>query len=338
MKKAIVAAVLGAVAFVCGEVLSFGQEAAANCIRPPFLHPGDTVAIVSVSYEPTDSTIARSCRLFRSWGLEPIVAPNIVDNPIPHVKDSVRYYAGDAAQRAESLKWALENDSVKALICARGGYGAIQLLDLLPENIFVSHPKWVVGYSDVTTILCAMSASGVMSIHGQMCGSFSGSKGPDEGALKLRDLLMGDVPLYELPAGKYNSCGRADGILVGGNMITMEALLGTRFDPTTRDGIILFIEEIDESMHAIDRLFNMLVLHDTLKNVRGIVFGDFEECDRDLPYESVEHMLYQYTSKLGIPVYYGFPAGHGKMNMPLVEGARVVLDVTPEGAELSFWL
>lgn len=331
-------AFLGAITFSCCAFQAFGRCGLTKCIRPPFLHRGDTVAIVATSYEPADSIVIKSSHLLRSWGFEPVVAPNITENPIPDSKDSVRYYAGDVLQRAESLEWALENRSIKALICARGGYGAIHLLEHIPMKAFRKHPKWLVGYSDVTTLNCALASGGIMSIHGQMGVSFCEKGSPDEGAFKLRDLLLGEIPRYEIQPDIYNSCGKAEGVLVGGNMITMAALLGTEFDPTDHKGVILFIEEIGESMHAIDRLFNMLILHDRLKNVRGIVFGAFEECDRDLPYGSVEHMLYQYTSKLGIPVCYGFPAGHGEENMPILEGARVVLDVTDQKVELSFKL
>lgn len=324
-------------AIFCG-IHAYGQDAAEKCIRPPFLRTGDKVALVATSYQPTDTTVARACRVLREWGFVPVVSRNILENPIPKTRDTVRYYPGDVMEQVTSLKQALEDDSIKAMICTRGGYGAIHMLDSLPLDMFKAHPKWLVGYSDVTTLHCALVSSGVMSIHGEMCVSFTGKKGPDEAALKMRDLLMGDVPLYEIPANKYNSKGKASGVLVGGNMITMAALTGTRYDPAAHDGVILFIEEIEESMHAIDRLFNMLVLQKKLPNIKGIVFGEFKNCDRDLPFESVEHMLSQYTSKLGIPVCFGFPAGHGDINMPLVEGADVVLEVTDEGAELSFWL
>lgn len=333
-----IALIIGVLTIACSSIRAQEREAAASCFRPPFLKEGDHVAVIATSYQPTDSSMARSCRVLENWGLRPVIGENIKANPIPKVKDTVKYYSGDAVQRASSLQAALEDDSIKAIVCARGGYGAIQLLKLIPPESFISHPKWIVGYSDVTTIHCAAFSYGVMSIHGEMCNSFGTNKGPDEAALKLRDLLFGDVPVYEIPAHPCNSFGRAEGVLVGGNMITMAALAGTQYDPTSKDGIILFIEEIDESMHAIDRLFNMLIIQNRIPNLRGIVFGDFYECDRDLPFASVEDMLHQYTSKLGIPVCYGFPAGHGKVNMPLIEGARVVLDVNKEGTELSFWL
>jgi len=322
---------------ICSSIYAFGRDAAASCIRPAFLKQGDSVEVIATSYQPTDSSIARSCRVLKSWGLVPVVSESIKTNPIPDVKDTVRYYSGNAIQRAACLKQALEDDSIKAIVCARGGYGAIQMLNLIPEETFTSHPKWIVGYSDVTTIHCAAFEYGIMSIHGEMCNSFGTQKGPDEAAIKLRELLFGDVPVYEIPSHPCNSYGHAEGVFVGGNMITMAALAGTRFDPTSKEGIILFIEEIDESMHAIDRLFNMLLLQNKIPNLKGIVFGDFYECDRDLPFATVEEMLHQYTLKFGIPVCYGFPAGHGKVNMPLVEGSKVILDVNNEGAELSFW-
>ena len=331
MKKTI-AALCFAAALSCCVIPTYGRRP----VRPPFLHPGDTVAIVATSYEPSDSLVAASCSLLRSWGYEPVIAPNITANPLPQYGDSTRHYAGDAAQRAEALKWALENESVKALLCARGGYGAIHLLDLIPRKTYRAHPKWLVGYSDVTTLHCALNASGVMSVHAQMCGSLARKTGPDEGGLKLRDLLAGEMPGYKIPANTYNSFGSAEGVLAGGNLITMCALLGTEYDPTSGKDVILFIEEVDESMHAIDRLFNMLLIRGRLRNIRGIVFGDFSGGSRDLPYESVEQMLYQYASKLGIPVCCGFPAGHGAVNMPLVLGGRVKLDVGPEGSSISF--
>ena len=337
--KSLLAALLAVASLALSvETGLFAQCSADAFVKPPFLKCGDTVAVVASSYQPTDSSIARSCRVLKSWGFVPVVAKNITDNPLPRKKDTVRYYSGDAAQRAESLVAAYEDESVKAIICARGGYGAIHLLDLIPQETYRKHPKWLVGYSDVTTLHCASFKAGVMSIHGEMCNSFGGLNAPDEGALKLRDLLKGDIPVYEISPTEYNSNGLAHGVLIGGNMITMAALAGTGYDPSTSDGIILFFEEVEESMHAIDRLFNMLVLQGHLSNVRGIIFGDFEDCDRDLPYESVEEMLSVYTKKLGIPVCFGFPAGHGKVNMPLVEGAMTVLDVSDGRVGISFLL
>lgn len=314
------------------------QDATANRIRPPFLRIGDTVAVVAASYLATDTTIARSCRVLKEWGFVPVVADNIRKNHIPKTRDTVSYYPGSVREQVDAIRCALENDSVKALICARGGYGSIHLLENFPLDEFKAHPKWLVGYSDVTTLHCMLTASGVMSIHGAMCSSFSGKDEPDDSVLKMRDLLLGDVPLYEIPPHPYNCKGKAEGILVGGNMITMAALSGTGFDPAALDGAILFIEEVQEKMHSIDRLFNMLLLQGKMSGIKGIIFGEFKNCPRDLPFESVEQMLSQYTSRLGIPICFGFPAGHGKVNMPLVEGARVVLDVTDEGTELSFWL
>ena len=334
MKK-LLAATLTIIAILCSSAALCAQSADKAFIRPDFLKCGDTVAVVASSYQPTDSSIARSCRVLREWGFVPVIAKSILDNPLPETKDTVRYYSGDAAQRASSLIDAYRDKSVKAIICARGGYGAIHLLDMVPLEIYRDNPKWMVGYSDVTTLHCASFKAGVMSIHGQMCNSFGGDMAPDEGALKLRDLLMGNIPTYTIPSSEFNSNGIAHGRLVGGNMITIAALAGSDYDPCSSEDIILFFEEIDESMHAIDRLFNMLMLQDRLANVKGIIFGGFEECDRDLPYESVEEMLSTYTKKLGIPVCYGFPAGHGEENMPLVEGAITVMDVSDESVVIS---
>ena len=304
---------------------------------PPFLHTGDTIAIVAPSYAIKDtSTIDRACSVLREWGFVPVLGENAVQKHPEYMKMKCDHYAGSPEERAAELLWAMEDESVKAIICTRGGYGTIQLVELMPPVMYGMHPKWLVGYSDITTILAGEVMGGVTGIHGQMCGAIGDKKGPEEGCEELRSLLLGNIPEYSIPASDYNRFGHGEGMLVGGNMITFETLMDTSYDITSLDGTILFIEEVEESMHAIDRLFNLLILRGRMPHFSGIVFGQFTKCGDDLPEESVEEMLYKYTSVLGIPVCCGFPAGHGKPNMPLIMGAHAILDVTPEGSTLKF--
>ena len=312
--------------------------AAASCgraIRPEALRKGDKVALVAPSYWMPDSTISKACECIREFGLEPVVAGN-VGAQMP-VSDTVNrsYYAGTPAQRAEDLLWALKDDSIKAIICTRGGYGAIQMLPKLDIRELRRHPKWIVGYSDVTALHLACVKAGVMSIHGNMASSLAAGGLEEEGNREMLEVLMGKRPHYEIPASPYNAEGEASGVLVGGNMITMMTLLGSDYDCIADRDCILLIEEVEESMHAIDRLFNMLLLQGRMKHVKGIVFGDFTDCGTEFAYESVEAMLSSYLPGFDIPVAFGFAAGHGELNLPLIEGAPTILTVTGRNAILA---
>lgn len=304
-------------------------------IAPDFLKKGDRVAVVAPSFSISAEKVRRACEVMRSWGYEPVTGPNVYRDECPS-DDGTDHYSGSVEERASELLSALESDKYKAIVCTRGGYGAIHLLDRIPLSAFRDRPKWIVGFSDITNLHAASVRAGVMSIHGNMCEAI----GKDDGSCTaLRGLLSGVVPEYCIAPNPYNVAGSAEGTLVGGNMITVAALFNTDFDMMACGGdVILFIEEVGENMHSIDRLFNMFLHQKSMENVRGIVFGEFAECPRDLPYGSVEQMLSGYVGKLGIPVCFGFPAGHGKHNEPLVEGARVRLDVSDSKTCLSLQL
>ena len=302
-------------------------------IQPPFLERGDRVAIVAPSYRLDDSLLTRACEELRSAGLVPVLGEHVSD-AWPQGPDSTFFYAGTPSQRASDLGMALRDTSIKAIICARGGYGAIRTLQLMNLSDFRSHPKWIVGYSDVTALHLASLKAGVMSLHGNMGGEIGRVGLGEKGNAAMLEVLMGKMPRYCFPSSEFNVQGRAEGILLGGNMITLVSLLGTAYDSLGDRDCILFLEEVEESMHAIDRLLCMLQMQGKLSNVKGLVFGEFSDCSAELPFGSVEQMLSDYTMNLGIPVCYGFPGGHGELNMPLVEGAATVLDVTMDEVSL----
>lgn len=331
MKKRFILPIAG---ILISSVLSHAQE---SCVMPPFIKTGDTVAVIAPSFAIRDTAVLpRACNILREWGFVPVLGPNAAQVHPEYKTMKCDHYAGTPAERAAELRWAFEAPEVKAIICTRGGYGTIQLLDYMPAAYYSEHPKWLVGYSDITTILAGETMGGVMGIHGNMCSSFGGKKGADSASVAMRNLLLGKLPEYDLPAHSCNRYGHGEGMLIGGNMITFEALMDTEYDVTSLDGTILFIEEVEESMHAIDRLFQMLKLRGRIPHFNGIILGEFTDCGKDLPYEDVEHMLAQYTAGLGIPVCNGFPSGHGKVNQPIIMGARVSLDVSPEGSRIRY--
>ena len=314
---------------VTKEIVVTSDAEPLMCVTPPFLKKGDKVALISPSYTTPMENVEKAADVLRSWGLEPVIGPNAD-------KTYATKYAGTATERAADVRWAINNPDIKAIICNRGGYGSIQLVDELALTDLAAHPKWVVGFSDITTLHGLLSCAGVMSIHGTMSTFLASSNGKDATSILMRDLLMGSVPKYTVPAHSQNITGKGTGTLVGGNICTFVPLIGSKADATAHKDIILFIEEIGESMHNIDRLFNMLILNGSIARCKGVILGEFVSCSADLGYASVEAMLHQYLEKYNIPILCGFPAGHDNVNLPLVMGATATIDVSASGATIEF--
>lgn len=302
----------------------------AECTAPAFLKKGDKVALLSPSYSTPDSNIQNTAAVLKEWGFEPVIGKNVG-------KLDAGKYAGTAQERADDFIEALKDTSIKAILSNRGGYGTIQLVDLIDLKLVTDNPKWLIGFSDITTLHAMETKAGVMSIHGTMSSFIGKTRGKDDNSTLLRDLLKGTVPTYKVPKHKFNQRGKAEGILVGGNMATFVPLVGASdIDVFSGDGIILFMEEVGESLHNIDRMFNALELHGVMENVKGVVLGEFVDSGTDLNYETTEEMLSKYLKKYNIPVLCGFPAGHDDINVPIVMGAKVKMDVTDNGATLAF--
>jgi len=293
-------------------------------VQPPFLKEGDKIAFVSPAYRLPEQIIKRAAKEILSWGLEPVM--QLQEEPIP-----AGQYAGSGNKRAEELCWALEEDDIKAIICSRGGYGSIHLLNRIPASTYVKHPKWLIGHGDITTLLCAELSAGVMGIHGQMALQLS--QGVD--VTLLRNLLFGKIPQYELKPNENNCIGRAEGILVGGNLSSFSALAGTQYYLYPGKDIILFIEDTEEPLHNIDRLFYMLGLQNVLSRIKGVIFGEFNSISHDVSNDSVEKVLIEHLNKYNIPVCCGFPVGSNDC-VPLIEGAHAILDVQADKVMLTF--
>ncbi len=300
-----------------------------NCVKPAYLRAGDTVALISPAYHTPMENVVATANLLRSWGLVPVIGANVdklVDGK----------YAGTVAERVSDILWAFNDPSIKAIICNRGGYGTIQLIDQIPLAELSASPKWLVGFSDISTLHGLLNRAGVMSIHGTM-SSYLARGGTDETSTMMRDLLLGQVPRYQLPAHSQNITGMASGVLVGGNLCTIAPNLGSQADATTGEDLILFVEEVGESMHNIDRQMRVLQMNGVLDRCKGIILGEFEDCGSEFTtYENVEAMIRQLVEPYGIPMLCGFPAGHGTVNLPLVMGAPVTIDVRNDGATLTF--
>ena len=309
-------------------VVNPDETVVLNCVKPDYLKAGDKVALISPSYFTPMENVEKTAAVLRSWGLEPVVGPNV-----GKVVDG--RYAGTVAERVSDIRWALNDPTIKAILCNRGGNGTIQLINQLTLAELKASPKWLVGFSDISTLHGLFTRAGVMSIQGTM-SSFLAKGGTDTTSTLMRDLLLGKVPHYELPAHSQNITGKASGTLVGGNLCTFAPNLGSQADATMGKDLILFVEEVEESMHNIDRQMRILQMNGVLDRCKGIILGEFTDCGNEFTYESVEAMFNKMLKAYNIPVLCGFPGGHGDVNLPLVMGSNVTIDVRTDGATLHF--
>lgn len=308
------------------------MAAQSEIVMPPFLKAGDTIAVVSPSSTPDSMTVARGCQALRSWGYVPVVGPHALYN--------YHGFAGTADERTADMLWALGDSTVKAVMCSRGGDGAVQVLRRIPLQAFRDHPKWMMGFSDVTALHSAEVAAGVMSVHSTMCEGISAKGERDAVNDILRRLLQGELPSYQVPPHPLDQQGEAEGILVGGNLSVLCGLAGSDYDFLHRadQGLILFIEDTGESMSKVDRMLHLLEIRGILTKLKGIIVCHFSKykCPEN-GFADMYHMLHEYLQHYSIPVCYDFPVGHHSgYNFPMVEGCRVRLSVSRQDTRIVF--
>lgn len=294
------------------------------------LHEGDTIAIISPSSSTDTTTINGGIRTLESWGYHCVVGPNALND--------YHGFAGTIDERLSDLLWALREPSVKAVMCSRGGDGAAHLLARLSLDTLRQYPKTIIGFSDVTALLCAEARAGVKGIHGSMCWALKTYEGNDTISQTLRRMLQGELPTYRVAPHPLDIKGRAEGIVVGGNLSVYNDLAGSDFDPLLLDDIILFMEDTGEGMSKVDRMLHNLEIRGLLPHLRGIIVGQFNKYKHpENGFQDMYQMLHEYMKHYGIPVCFDFPVGHAHLrNFPLLTGARATLKVTPEGTTLSY--
>lgn len=294
---------------------------------PPYLKKGDKVAITCPAKKlPIPMTDA--VNLLESWGLEVILGDTVTA--------SYHQFAGDDATRAADLQRFIDDDSIKAIICARGGYGTIRMVDLVDFGKLATNPKWLVGFSDITLLHSHLISNySLPCIHGQMPLNI-----PDASAYSLETLrkaLFGEQLTYYLPSEPLNRIGTAGGILIGGNLSLLLAVINSVSDMDYR-GKILFIEDVGEYLYAIDRMLRALKRAGKLKNLAGLIVGAFTDLkDNDILFGlSLPEIVNDVVADYDYPVCFNFPAGHISNNCSLVLGKAINLSVKTEGVEISY--
>lgn len=296
---------------------------------PAPLHPGDKIAIVALARKINLEDIQPAIATFQSWGLEVVLGKTL----------SGRYhiFAGTDEERAADLQAMLDDPGIKAVISARGGYGCARVLELVDFSQFVLHPKWVIGFSDITALLSHIQRMGIACIHGIMPTLF-GKPGSEKAKETLRQALFGEPVGYPaLPAHPLNRIGQGQGPLTGGNVSLLASVIGT---PSEVDfsGKILFVEEVEEYLYSLDRMLVHLKRSGKLAHLAGLVVGHLTDMqDNPEPFgKTAQEIVWDHTRQYQYPVAFGFPTGHEVENLALVCGRVVRLEVTAAGATLRY--
>jgi muramoyltetrapeptide carboxypeptidase len=311
------------------------NDSEGSGIIPPYLKKGDVVGITSPAGYITLDAIKPAVQQLESWGL--------VARPGNSIGKRDHTFGGTDEERAADLQQLMDDADVKAILCARGGYGSIRLIDQLNWEKFIQSPKWIIGFSDVTVLHAHLSRNlGVASIHSKMCNSFPDdwSKAEPiqvETILSIRDALMGSKMNYEVVAHPRNRAGIASGRLIGGNLKTLESLAGSASDIRT-DGKILFVEDTGEYLYSIDRMFWGLKRTGKLSKLAGLVVGGFKVKTDDAGEEfgsSLYDIVTEKVKNYSYPVCFDFPVGHQKNNFALKCNVTHKLYVGANRVELS---
>lgn len=263
-------------------------------------------------------------------GWEPWVAP--------HALGQHGTFSGSAAERLSDLRAAITDPSVKAILCSRGGYGAVHLLEHLDQNVAaMSQPKWLIGFSDISALHGLWHRHGMASVHGSMArhlALFPADDAPNTALLSL--LREGTLPDLKWSAHELNRPGSATGTVIGGNLAVLSGLVATPYDMLLPDSI-LFIEDIAEPVYKVERMLHQLRLSGVLPRLRGLIVGQFTDYRPDINHpEGMESMIADMIAPYGYPVTFNAPIGHIPENMPVVEGATATLSVIPANVTLTY--
>ena len=297
-------------------------------IFPAPLKKGDKIAIVSPASHIKPEYVDGAVKVISQMGYEPVVSE--------HCKGEHGSYSGTIEERLGDFMDALHNPEVKAILCSRGGYGVVHLLEYLDAEDVAANAKWLIGFSDISALHAAMVNAGVVSVHASMAKHLTQFGADNYATRTLFGILQGEKPIYNVPSHEFNKTGEVEGRLVGGNMAVLCGLLDTEFDLLSR-GDILFIEDIGESIYKIERMLYNLRLSGVLPMLGGLIVGRFTEYQSpDCNGDTMEQMISRMVEPYDIPVAFDFPVGHVDENVPMLEGANARLSVTADGTTLQY--
>jgi len=296
---------------------------------PTFLKEGDLIEIVAPSKYINKIDIQKAINLIQSHGFNVKITPNLFNKK--------NNFSGTIKERTNSIQLALDDCKTKAIFFARGGYGAIQIIDYINFKEFSNNPKWLVGFSDITIILIHIYMQHkIKSIHGPMPFNFNGTD--KESLERLFKLIKGEIINFKSKSHKLNKPGIAQGVLIGGNLSIICSLIGSKSFMDFHENYILFIEEVDEYLYHLERMIYTLDRLGFLKNIKGLIVGQMTNMmDNKIVFgKSSYQIIRDIINKYDYPVCFNFPLGHSKENMPVIVGSVVNLKINEYVTEINY--
>jgi muramoyltetrapeptide carboxypeptidase len=290
-------------------------------VIPSYLKPGARIGIVCpAGYMPLEK--AQTCiETLTRWGFKVIVGKTL--------GNQFNYFSGTDEERCNDLQQMLDDKNIDAILCGRGGYGTGRIIDQLDFSKFVKRPKWIIGFSDITVLHCHLFSNfKIASLHAPMAAAFNDGEFKNEYIESLHNALLGKKANYTTEGNVLDQPGKANGILVGGNLSLLVNMIGTSSDIKTKNRI-LFIEEVGEYIYSVDRMMYQLKRSGKLENLRGLIIGRFSEMkDTTVPFgQSAEQAIKEIVKDYDFPVCFGFPVSHKKENYALKIGVKYKLKV-----------
>ncbi len=295
-------------------------------ITPEALKSGDKIGIVSTARKISREELQPAISILQDWGFKVVTGKNLFKRH--------HQYAGTDEERLADLQNYIDDPSVKAIICARGGYGTIRIVDHLNTESLKRNPKWIIGYSDVTVLLNRLYNEGLESLHATMPINFDTNSA--SALQSLRSVITGKPVSYEINSHSLNVKGSSKGLLTGGNLSVLYSQLGSTTSMNTK-GCVLFLEDLDEYLYHIDRMIQNLKRNAYFDNIKGLIVGGMTDMnDNDIPFgKTAEEIIWEAVEGFNFPVSFGFPAGHISNNCSLIFGREVTFEVA-DTVKLSF--
>ena len=295
-------------------------------IIPEKLNVGDRIGIISTARKITIEELNPAIIMLESWGLKVILGINLFKED--------NQFSGTVEQRTADLQSMIDDNSIKAIFCARGGYGTVQIIDSIDFTNLKKNSKWIIGYSDVTVLHSHLNNLDIASVHATMPINFESNT--KESLSSLKNSLFGNLNNIECKAHPLNRFGKISGDIVGGNLSIIYSLLGSQSDIYT-SGKILFIEDLDEYLYHIDRMMMNLKRNGILGKLKGLIVGGMSEMnDNSIPFgKTAEQIILEHTKNYDFPICFGFPAGHLSDNRCVRLGTNSELEINRNNVILS---
>ena len=295
-------------------------------IIPEKIKIGDKIGIIATARKISLEELNPAIEILQSWGLEVVLGKFLFEED--------NQFAGTVEQRTIDLQNMIDDDAIKAILCARGGYGTVQIIDKINFSKLVKNPKWIIGFSDITVLHSHLNQLGVATLHATMPINFS--KNTPKSLESLKNSLFGKANSIESPVHKFNRLGKVNAEIIGGNLSILYSLLGSNSDINT-DGKILFMEDLDEYLYHIDRMMINMKRNGKFNNLKGMIIGGMSKMnDNDLPFgKTAEEIILDHLKDYNFPICFGFPSGHLDDNRSIRLGVSSVLDINENGVSLS---